>query len=410
MRGKITKTAVDKLEPTIREDGSRAPNRLWDTDVTGFGCLATKAGTKSFIFQYRLKGQARGTAPKRITIGKFGDVTPDQARAIARDLLLDVRGGKDPKEKWGGQQNRTVADLASHYLEEHLPRRKKVPRPATIRNYRILVERHLLPALGGRQVADIERQDIERLHLSMRETPYQANRMLSSARQLFVHAERLGWRPNNSNPVNAIEKYPEERRGAKKEVMLTPEQMRLLLRAIEDFRGDEGDPYAAAAIEFVFWTGWRINEVLALRWDDVDVERSVARLRETKTSEEEYRVLPAEASAVLLKVARSAVSPHVFVGRDGRAALTTVKRPWERIRKLADLDGLEGLGPLRLHDLRHNTVSWDVSRGTSLEMAGKAVGHRSRQATEVYAHFAPDALRRSANERAAAMRKAINSR
>ena len=121
-------------------------------------------------------------------------------------------------------------------------------------------------------------------------------------------------------------------------------------------------------------------------------------------------MLPAEASAVLLKVARSAVSPHVFVGRDGRAALTTVKRPWERIRKLADLDGLEGLGPLRLHDLRHNTVSWDVSRGTSLEMAGKAVGHRSRQATEVYAHFAPDALRRSANERAAAMRKAINSR
>ena len=120
-------------------------------------------------------------------------------------------------------------------------------------------------------------------------------------------------------------------------------------------------------------------------------------------------MLPSEALAVLERVARSAASPQVFVGRDGRAALTTVKRPWERIRELAGLDELEGLGPLRLHDLRHNIVSWDVSRGASLEMAGKAVGHKSRQATEVYAHFAPDALRRSADERARAMRESMES-
>ena len=65
------------------------------------------------------------------------------------------------------------------------------------------------------------------------------------------------------------------------------------------------------------------------------------------------------------------------------------------------------VGAFRLHDLRHNVVSWDVSRGVALEIAGKNVGHRSRQATEIYAHFAPDALKRAADERARAMRMAV---
>ena len=317
-----------------------------------------------------------------------------------------VRSGDDPKEEWASQQSRTFDELAKDYLEKHLPNRKKVPRPSTIRNYKILVNTHLVPAFGNRQVGEIQREDIERLHISMRGRPYQANRMLSAARQLFLHAERLGWRSLNSNPVAAIEKYPESRRGAKKEVMLSADQMGKLLASIRDFEESGGDPSGAAAIEFAFWTGWRIGEVLGLRWEHVDTGQAMARLVKTKTAEEEYRVLPSQALGVLERIPRSEKSASVFVGKNGKAALTTVRRPWHQIRALAGLDDLEGLGALRLHDLRHNVVSWDVSRGVSLEMAGKTVGHRSRQATEVYAHFAPDALRRSADERAEAMRDA----
>lgn len=62
-----------------------------------------------------------------------------------------------------------------------------------------------------------------------------------------------------------------------------------------------------------------------------------------------------------------------------------------------------------LHDLRHNVVSWDVSRGVPLEIAGKNVGHRSRRSTEVYAHFAPDALKKAIDARAEAMREAVEA-
>ncbi len=86
-----------------------------------------------------------------------------------------------------------------------------------------------------------------------------------------------------------------------------------------------------------------------------------------------------------------------------------VPKPWVKIRARAGLANLDGLGPLRLHDLRHNAVSWDVSRGVGLEIAGKNVGHRSGTSTETYAHFAPDALKRAADERARAMRAALEA-
>ncbi|MCP4202036.1 MAG: site-specific integrase [bacterium] len=159
----------------------------------------------------------------------------------------------------------------------------------------------------------------------------------------------------------------------------------------------------------VFWTGWRIGEVLGLEWANLDLENGAAKLLKTKSAEEEYRQLPAEAVEILKRLSPQAYSQWVFPGRSPDEHLESVRKPWSRIRKRAKLDKLEGLRPLRLHDLRHNLVSWDVSRGVPLEIAGKNVGHRSRRSTEVYAHFAPDALKRAADERAGAMRTAVEA-
>lgn len=151
----------------------------------------------------------------------------------------------------------------------------------------------------------------------------------------------------------------------------------------------------------------RIGEVLGLEWANLDLDNGVAKLLQTKTASEEYRQLPAEAIELLRQLTPLAHSRWVFPSRNPEEHLESVRKPWSKIRKRAELDNLEGLGPLRLHDLRHNVVSWDVSRGVPLEIAGKNVGHRSRRSTEVYAHFAPDALKRAADERARAMREAV---
>ena len=189
--------------------------------------------------------------------------------------------------------------------------------------------------------------------------------------------------------------------------MLTAKQMGRLLKAISDEEDESANSAACAAIRVAFWTGWRIGEVLSLEWANLDLKSGVARLVDTKTSAEEYRQIPAEVISILEGVERVAGCPFVFPGRALEEHLTTVTKPWREIRKRARLDSLDGLGALRLHDLRHNVVSWDVSRGVPLEIAGKNVGHRSRQATEIYAHFAPDALKRAADARAQAMKAAV---
>jgi integrase len=401
MRKRITKRSVDALKSGTR------PVFLWDTDVAGFGCKATPAGKKVFIFQYRRKGQDPKTAPRRITLGNYGEITPDRAQAMAANLRLEVKAGGDPAAAWRPGDSPTVSDLAERFIQEYLPTKKRPPRDSTIGYYETLFRCHVVPELGSVPVGTVTPTDVEKLHGAMRAKPYVANRTLSLLQQAFDQAERWGWRPQHTNPALHIDRYPEERRGAKKEVMLDAEQMAELLKAIEAEEQSGSDPVACAAIRVVFWTGWRIGEVLGLEWANLGLENGVAKLLKTKTAEEEYRQLPAEAVNIVEGLSPQASSRWVFPGRNPDEHLESVRKPWSKIRKRAKLDNLEGLGPLRLHDLRHNVVSWDVSRGVPLEIAGKNVGHRSRRSTEVYAHFAPTALKRAADERARAMREAV---
>ncbi len=403
MRKRITNRAVDAVRPGDR------PQFLWDTDVTGFGLKVMPSGRKTYVFQYRLGGRgARSrTSPKRMTLGKHGELTPDQARKRAAKLLLAVRADEDPQQAREPEELPTVAELMQRFLAEYLPNKKRPPKSSTIRSYESLIRVHVVPALGGKRVDAVTRNDVEELHTKLRATPYVANRLLVVLHHAFKVAEAWGWLSERGNPVLHIERFPEERRGAKKEVMLSAKQMANLFAAIDEEEATNGKVVACAAIRVAFWTGWRIGEVLAVQWEHLDLESGSAKLVDTKTAREEYRQVPAEAIEVLVGVPRVAGCPYVFPGKNLRDHLTTVRESWYRIRKAAGLDDLEGLGPLRLHDLRHNVVSWDVSRGVPLEIAGKNVGHRSRQATEIYAHFAPDALKRAADERAAAMRQAV---
>jgi integrase len=190
--------------------------------------------------------------------------------------------------------------------------------------------------------------------------------------------------------------------------MLDAGQMARLFEAIvvEEERFG-GSAFACAAIRLAFWTGWRIGEVLAREWSNLDLTRGAAKLVRMKTTEEEYRQVPTEGIDLISALVRIEGCPFVFPGRDLRSHLTHARKPWNRIRNRAGLGDLAGLGAFRLHDLRHNVVSWDVSRGVPLEIAGKNVGHRSRRSTEVYAHFAPDSLKKAAGDRARAMRQAL---
>ncbi len=376
MRGRITKRAVDALRPA--DDGAEA--MLWDTELKGFGCRVQRGGGKSYVLHYRA-GTGRGAPIRKLTIGRHGSPwTPETARSEAKRLLGLVESGADPAaEKIARQGAPTVADLAERFLAEHAEAKRKA---RTAVEYRRLLDKIILPALGKRRVADITRADVDKLHHARRATPYQANRLLAVLSKMFALAERWGLRPDGSNPCRHFEKFAEKKR----ERMLSPVELARLGDALVAYGGS---PYAVAAVKLLVFTGARLGEVLGLRREWIDFERGEARLPASKTGAKTLH-LPPPALAVLAELPRLDGNPYVIAGAKPGAALVNLEKPWRAIRRPAGLDDV------RLHDLRHAFASVAASSGMGLPIIGKMLGHSQPATSARYAHLASDPVKAAA--------------
>jgi integrase len=376
MRGKITKRAVDALKPA--SDG--AESVLWDSELKGFGVRVQRGNTKSYILHYRA-GAGRGAPLRKLTIGRHGAPwTPDTARREAATLLGLVRGGADPAaDKMARKEAPTIRELAERFLAEHAEAKRK---SSTAVEYRRLVDKIILPALGARKVADIVRGDVAKLHHANRSAPYQANRVLAVLGKMFNLAERWGLRADGSNPCRHVEKFTEYKR----ERMLSPAELGRLGDALA---GYGSSPYAVAAVKLLVFTGARLGEILGLKWELIDFERGEARLPDSKSGAKTLH-LPPPALAVLGKLPRLSGNPYVIVGAKPGAAMVNMEKPWRAIRKAAGLDDV------RLHDLRHAFASVAASSGMGLPIIGKMLGHTQAATTHRYAHLASDPVKAAA--------------
>lgn len=362
---------------------------VWDLSPVGFGVRCQKSA-KTYCLKYRVHGRQRW-----LTIGRHGSPwTPVTARQEAERLLGMVATGVDPADqREAGRNAPTMSKALEMFMAEHVRKRGK---DRTVAEYQRLVEKELSPALGRRRVVDVTPADIARLHGKLRETPYQANRCLAVLSKFFNWAEQAGLRPHFSNPCRHIEKYKE----AKRERMLSPDELRRLGEALAAF--EPRSPYAVAAIRLLLFTGARLNEVLTLRWDYVDTARGEARLPDSKTGAKTLH-LPPPALEVLEALPKVEGNPHVIVGYREGAHLINIAKPWQAIRKAAGLDNL------RIHDLRHAFASVAASGGMSLPIIGKMLGHSQPQTTARYAHLADDPVKAASTEVAGLIEAAMRS-
>jgi integrase len=371
---KITKRLVDKLGP-----GAFA----WDN---GFGVKATDGGAKVYVVSYRT-----GRRKRRYTIGRHGAPwTPDSARKEANRLLALVAAGVDPMAaKATARGAATVRELTERFMTEHVAAKRK---PSTARLYRGLLDRIILPALGGRTITDVTRADVAALHHRRRATPIDANRALLLVSKLMNFAERLGLRPDGSNPARHVERFRERRR----ERYLTTAEFQRLGDALATAAVGVAlpghaepaalSPTALAAIKLLIFTGARRGEILSLRWEHVDLEHGCLRLPDSKTGAK-LVMLNAPAAAVLAGLPHVEKNPYVLPGVRRGQHLVNVTETWHIVRDLA------GLKDVRLHDLRHSHASVGAEAGLSLPMIGALLGHTQAQTTKRYAHLAADPVK-----------------
>ena len=362
-----------------------------DNEVRGFGCRRQR-DARVYFLRTRYRGKR-----EYFTIGEHGSPwTPEKARDEAKRILGDIAAGKD--SALAREAERTAPDierLAERFFREHVEAKRK---PRTAMEYRALLDRFILPALGRIRVQDVTRADVARLHHSMRATPRQANHALAVLSKLFNWAEKYGYRPDGSNPCRHVEHYPEGRR----ERFLSEAELAHLAEALaEAERESTESPYVIAAVRLLVFTGARLSEVLNLRWQDVDVERAKLWLPDSKTGRKAL-YLSAPALQVLADLPRLDGNPHVICGDKPGARLVNIQKPWRRIRARA------GLEDVRLHDLRHSFASVAAAGGLSLPMIGKLLGHTQAATTQRYAHLAADpvcAANEAIGQRIAAMMK-----
>ena len=354
---KLTKRLIDAVPH---------PNKgqlfIRDEGLPGFGLRVTP-GSKSFILERRVLGRVR-----RMTIGPYGPLTVDQARKKAQQSIAQIFDGKDPAQaRQDRHKEPTFGFLAQEYLDRHASQKKSAKNDVSALN------KHL-SQWRTRKLSAISRNDVAKLHraIGISGHPYQANRTIALLRKMFNLALDWGLFPG-PNPATRITMYKEEKRDR----FVQPTEMPTLLKALSQ----EPNKHIRNTLLISLLTGARKNEILTMRWEDLNLDQAVWRLPDTKAGRSHLIPLPAPVCDLLRSLPRANGNSYVFPGRYGRGHLRNINRGWFRIRAQA------GLNDVRVHDLRRTLGSWLTMNGASLPLVGKVLNHSDFSTTQIYARM-----------------------
>ena len=370
---RISKRTVDAL--TV-ESGDAV---FWDRELTGFGVRVYATGRKVYVVQTR--GPAGSL--KRVTIGRDVVMTAETARRTAAEAIDRIRSGEDPFPAPPAPEA-TVADLAERYMKAHV---EVNCRPGTV-GVIPARGRPLHPAgtgrasdLGGRAVACVGPafQDAGQA-VSGEPDGERAGENVQAGRGVGHDAA-----PAQPVPVGAA------LQGASSRALSEPGRSTGGSAGCWTRRKKSGRflPSGIAAIRLLVLTGCRKNEIVTLRWDDIDRTAGEIRLRDSKTGARRIPLTPA-VEWVLAGIPRIEGNPWVIPGKNPGDHLKNLDQIWLRLRPRAGLDNV------RIHDARHSYASRALALGESLPMIGRLLGHRKVTTTARYAHLARDTEKASA--------------
>ena len=373
---KLKRTTISRS--TVERLKADKDTVFWDSELLGFGVRVYPTGRKVYVVQTR----AAGRNGKRVTVGRHGVITPEEARRRAALIVARIKAGEDPiPEPMAARQANgpTVADLAAVYLREVVAVRLK---PASAKSYRYTIKKHILPVLGRKPALSLDHAAVSAFHHSLIRTPAAANRAVEMLFRIYRAAEERELIPEGTNPCRQIAMNRQRRH----ERFLTDEEFHRLGQVLDEAERSGGTVmYAAMAIRLLLLTGCRKSEVLNLRWEHVDLEAREMRLPDSKTGPRTVQLSPA-AAEVLARIPRVEGNPHVIPGALNGNPMTGLQRHWAKVRKRARLEDM------RLHDCRHSFASRALALGESLPMIGKLLGHSQVQTTARYAHLTRDSV------------------
>jgi integrase len=395
--GVLTKRTVDAATPGARDIF------IWDGDVSGFGLKVTPAGGKVYVYQYRMaRPSEAGRVPaKRYTIGKHGNLTPDQARKRAKELAAMVDRGIDPRQKeldafaeqdevalLAAEKVRVESELAfdkmaalwlDHYENE------KGRRPSSLGLARLVVNNHLLPKLKSKPIPHIGRVDLQPIIDAI---PAKKRGM---RRLVFAYASILfGWAAKrgdiDGNPLSSMAK-PEAPKA--RDRVLTDDEMAAIWNASKMLIGPYGPFY-----RLLILTGQRRGEVAGMNWAELDRASATWVVPADRAKNDTAHIVPL-APAVIDELDRLVEAKQIadrvdhvdpicwpkagyVLTNSGRAALNSFAKGKLAIDAAA-AKGNDDKAPeaWRVHDLRRTMATGFQRLGVRFEVTEATLNHVS---------------------------------
>lgn len=375
-----------------------------DADQPSLYAATWKSGRVTFQLRYRA-GTGRGAPIRVLALGSFGEITLKQARTAAQDALGRIARGEDPAAA-RDQTRHARRDTLGVLVDDYFATPGKLLKATTRTEWERVWNRELSERFGGLPLPDVTYELLERVHAEYADRYSVGNRIVTLLSVVFAWAEKVQRIPRHTNPAKNIRKHKEgkrERYASRKEYLALGASFARARRGTDrDGQSFRLSSRSVDALELLALTGWREKEALHLRWDELDLQRGIASLKDTKT-DFSIRVLGRSVVALLRRQIREDGSPFVFPGAKKGQPLQETTNAWRRIRADAQLVDF------RLNDLRHSFASSVVNEGFSDYIAGKLIGHRRQSnVSQRYAHLSETIIRRAADHTSALIEKYLH--
>lgn len=396
---KLTKRTIDALQPRDKDYFE------WDDELAGFGVRVWPTGKKTYVAQYRAGKQTR-----RFKIGSHGALTVEEARKQAKTVLGDVARGEDPQQdRATRRRSLTVKDLCDTYFEAAdkgliFGKRGKPKKPSTLYVDRGRANRHIIPLLGNKLVQDLTTVDVVKMMRDVTVGKTALNEKTEKLRGRAIVQGGAGTASQAVTLMSAILTYAASEgivphnvaRGIQKPAVgrrtrrLTADEYLSLGKALD---ASQGEPWqAVAGIKLFLLTGFRLQEIAALKWSEVDEAGSCVRLGDSKTGES-VRPVGRPVFDVLKSLERIPGNPHVLPSpRKEEGYYTALDTAMERVTEAAGISGVTS------HTLRHSYASVAGDLGFTEITISALLGHAAGNVTQRYVHHLDTVLIAAANK------------
>lgn len=418
----FTKRALERLPIPHNPDPSKGSryDTYYDTTEKKLCLIITSSGTRTFYLLSRIDGRT-----ERIRLGSFPAMSVENAQKAARIKKSEIDMGINPnKKKQELKAETTLGEFFKRYMDEYSRKHKKSW---------VYDEREIPQRMGdwfSRKLSQITKQDIQRRMAQISESsgPIAANHFLQRIRAMYNKAKEWGW--VGDNPALGIK----QNKKIARDRFLQPNELACIHAALDE----EANTTATDYIRMSLLTGARKSNVLAMRWEEIDMDRAEWRIPETKNGEPLTVPLTKIALDILTKRMTLSKSPWVFSdGKNGAKHFADPKKPWNRvlmaatikywlndirlgewvaeilksqpitatiaesfkaIKLAAEKQNISlpiGVMDVHLHDLRRTLGSYQAISGANSYVIGKTLGHKSQQSTAIYARLNLDPVRES---------------